>query len=318
MKLIKVGTRGSRLAIAQTQIILDQLSKFYPDVKYEIVKIVTSGDLDKQHPLFSMDRKGIFEKELDESVLNNKVDFAIHSIKDVPTNIHTNLTISTIPKRESIKDVLISKKKMKLNNLPQGSVVGTSSLRRAIQLVLLRKDLKVKPIRGNIDTRIEKISKGEYDAIILAEAGLKRLAKTDVVSQVLGLNEFLPAPGQGALAIVCKKTNKNLIKFLSVLEHEPSRKSIEVERMFISKIGGGCRFPIGAYAISSKQNNNIKFFAKVFSADGSTQLFFNFDGKYNSPKSLGTRAAKYFVKKGAIKLAQGWDQAVIEWNKKVN
>lgn len=318
MKLIKVGTRGSRLAIAQTQIVLNKLSKFYPDLKYEIIKIVTTGDLDKQKPLFSMDRKGIFEKELNESVLNDEVDLAIHSIKDVPTNIHKNLIISTIPQRDSIRDVLISKKKMKLMDLPEGSVVGTSSLRRAIQLVILRNDLKVKPIRGNVDTRIDKILKGDYDAVILAEAGLKRLAKTNVISEVLDLKEFLPAPGQGALGIICKKSSKKLINLLEVIEHEPSRKAIEVERLFISKIGGGCRFPIGAYAVSSKVNNNIQFFSKMFSADGSNQLFFNLNGKYTSPKRLGNNAAKYFIKMGALKLAQGWDEAVGEWNKKVS
>ncbi|MFB5598762.1 MAG: hydroxymethylbilane synthase [Nitrososphaeraceae archaeon] len=318
MKLIKVGTRGSRLAIAQTQIVLNKLSKFYPDLKYEIIKIVTSGDLDKQKPLFSMDRKGIFEKELNESVLNDEVDLAIHSVKDVPINIHKNLIISTIPKRDSIRDVLISKKKIKLMDLPEGSVVGTSSLRRAIQLAILRKDLKVKPIRGNVDTRIAKILKGDYDAVILAEAGLKRLAKTNIISEVLDLKEFLPAPGQGAIGIVCKRNNKKLINLLNVLEHEPSRKAIEVERIFISKIGGGCRFPIGAYAVSSKVNNNIQFFSKIFSADGSNQLFYNFNGKYTSPKRLGNSAAKYFIKMGALKLAQGWDEAVSEWNKKVS
>lgn len=318
MKLLKVGTRGSRLAIAQTQIVLNKLSKFYPDLKYEIIKIVTTGDLDKQKPLFSMDRKGIFEKELNESVLNDEVDLAIHSIKDVPTNIHKNLIISTIPKRDSIRDVLISKKKMKLMDLPEGSVVGTSSLRRAIQLVILRNDLKVKPIRGNVDTRIDKVLKEDYDAVILAEAGLKRLAKTNVISEVLDLKEFLPAPGQGALGIICKKSSRKLINLLEVIEHEPSRKAIEVERIFISKIGGGCRFPIGAYAVSSKVNNNIQFFSKMFSADGSNQLFFNLNGKYTSPKRLGNNAAKYFIKMGALKLAQGWDEAVGEWNKKVS
>jgi hydroxymethylbilane synthase len=243
---------------------------------------------------------------------------AIHSIKDVPTKIDKNLIISTIPKRDSINDALISKKKLKLIELPKGSVVVTSSLRRAIQLVNLRKDIEVNPIRGNVDTRIEKVLKGDYDAVILAVAGLKRLNKTDVVSEILDIKEFLPAPGQGALGIVCKKKDKKLINFLKVLEHEPSRKSIEVVRRFISEIGGGCRFPIGAYAISSKTNNNIEFFSKIFSADGSDQLSFNIKGKYNSPNRLGNSAAKYFLKKGATKLAKGWDEAVNEWNKKIN
>jgi hydroxymethylbilane synthase len=233
MKELRVGTRGSKLAIAQTNIVLESLSRVNPVFEYEIVKIVTSGDLDKQQALFSMDRKGIFEKEINEAVLNDEVDIAIHSIKDVPSTLDENLTISSIPRRESINDVLISKKKRKLIDLPSNSVIGTSSLRRAIQLINLRKDLIVKPIRGNIDTRIDKTLKGDYDGIILAEAGLKRMGKLNVISQRLEITEFLPAPGQGALGIVSKKNNKTLINFLKKIEDEPSRKSIEVERSFI-------------------------------------------------------------------------------------
>lgn len=316
MKELRVGTRGSKLAIAQTNIVLESLSRVNPVFEYEIVKIVTSGDLDKQQALFSMDRKGLFEKEINEAVLNDEVDIAIHSIKDVPSKLNENLTISSIPRRESINDVLISKRKRKLIDLPSNSVIGTSSLRRAIQLINLRKDLIVKPIRGNIDTRIDKTLKGDYDGIILAEAGLKRLRKLNVISQRLEITEFLPAPGQGALGIVSKKNNKTLINFLKKIEDEPSRKSIEVERTFISRIEGGCRFPIGACAIASKKNNSIRFFSKIFSSDGSEQLIVKKIGSYDSPKRLGNISAKYLLRNGAARFAQGWDKAVDEWNKK--
>ena len=316
MKKLRVGTRGSKLAIAQTNIVLESLSRVNPVFEYEIVKIVTNGDLDKQQALFSMDRKGIFEKEINEAVLNDEVDVAIHSIKDVPSTLNENLTISSIPRRESINDVLISKRKRKLIDLPSNSVIGTSSLRRAIQLINLRKDLIVKPIRGNIDTRIDKTLKGDYDGIILAEAGLKRLDKLNVISQRFEITEFLPAPGQGALGIVSKKNNKTLINFLKKIEHDPSRKSIEAERAFISKMEGGCRFPIGACAIASKRNNSIRFFSKIFSSDGSEQMIVKKISSYNSPKRLGNIAAKYLLRNGAARFAQGWDKAVDEWNKK--
>lgn len=316
MKVLRVGTRGSKLAIAQTSIVLGSLSRVSPVFEYEVVRIVTSGDLDKQQALFSMDRKGIFEKEINEAVLNGQVDVAIHSIKDVPSALNENLTISSVPIRESINDVLISKRKKKLIDLPSNSVIGTSSLRRAIQLINLRKDLIVKPIRGNIDTRIDKTLKGDYDGIILAEAGLKRLDKLNVISQRFEITEFLPAPGQGALGIVSKKNNKTLINFLKKIEHDPSRKSIEAERAFISKMEGGCRFPIGACAIASKRNNSIRFFSKIFSSDGSEQMIVKKISSYNSPKRLGNIAAKYLLRNGAARFAQGWDKAVDEWNKK--
>ncbi|MDW3603955.1 MAG: hydroxymethylbilane synthase, partial [Nitrososphaeraceae archaeon] len=174
---LRIGTRGSKLALAQTQIVIKSLCEQNEHLEYEITPIKTRGDLDNSKPLFYLDKKGIFEKEINESVVKGDVDFAIHSVKDVPATIHKDLVIASIPQRESVNDVLISKSRKRLNELPNGSIIGTSSLRRAIQIISFRNDFKVIPLRGNIDTRIEKALKGEYDAIILAEAGLKRLGK---------------------------------------------------------------------------------------------------------------------------------------------
>jgi len=315
-EILCVGTRGSKLALAQTQLVINSLTQLNYHYEFNIISITTKGDLDNNKPLFYLDRKGIFEKEINESVINGDVDFAIHSLKDLPAVIHPDLTIASIPKRESVNDVLISKKKISFGNIPHGSTIGTSSLRRAIQIISLRNDLKVIPIRGNIDTRIEKTLKGNYDAIVLAEAGLKRLGKEEYISDIFKINQFLPAPGQGALAVVCKKSNRKLIDFLQKIEHTPSRISINAERSFISKIEGGCRFPIGAYADVSAKNSKINFYAKIFSSDGLENIAIKKIGNYDQSEELGNMVANDLIQNGALRLAEGWDKALNEWNRR--
>ncbi len=315
-KILRVGTRGSKLALAQTQLVIDSLNQLNYPYEFKIVSITTKGDLDNNKPLFYLDRKGIFEKEINESVVKGDVDFAIHSLKDLPTVIHPDLMIASIPKRESVSDVLISKKKKRFDQIPHGSTIGTSSLRRAVQIISLRNDLKVIPIRGNIDTRIEKTLTGNYDAIVLAEAGLKRLGKEEYISEIFKINRFLPAPGQGALAIVCKKSSRKLIDFLQKIEHTPSRISINTERTFVSKIEGGCRFPIAAYAELSEKSSKINFYAKIFSSDGLENIAIKKIGNYDRPEELGNMVANEFIQNGALRLAEGWEKALNEWNKR--
>jgi hydroxymethylbilane synthase len=180
MKAIRVGTRGSRLAIAQTEIALAALRKANPGTLFEVVTISTKGDVDKR-PLFTMDEKGIFEREVNEAVEKGEVDFAVHSLKDVPSDLSDELVVACIPKRASPNDVLVNDKDQKLKELAAGSTVGTSSLRRAVQLAKLRPDLNVRPIRGNVETRVKKVISGEYDAVVLAEAGLTRIGMKDVI-----------------------------------------------------------------------------------------------------------------------------------------
>jgi len=314
-KVLLIGTRGSKLALAQTQIVINSLNELNNSFDYEILRIKTKGDLDNNKPLFYLDRKGIFEKEINESVVKGNVDFAIHSLKDLPAVLHPDLTIASIPKRESVNDVLISKKKRRLDQIPYGSTIGTSSLRRAIQIISLRNDFNVIPIRGNIDTRIEKALKGDYDAIVLAEAGLKRLEKEEYISEIFDTKRFLPAPGQGAIAIVCKKSNRRLVNFLKKIEHRPSRISINAERSFTSKIEGGCRFPIAAYANLSEKTNKIHFYAKIFSSDGSEHITIKKIGDYDHPEKVGIMVANSLIQNGALRLAEGWDKAINEWNK---
>jgi hydroxymethylbilane synthase len=314
LKRIRVGTRGSRLAIAQTEIALAALRRAHPGVRFEVVKISTKGDVDKR-PLFTMDEKGIFEKEVNEAVKKGEVDFAVHSLKDVPSDLSDELVVACIPKRASPNDVLVNDKGQKLKELAPGSTVGTSSLRRAVQLTRSRPDLHVRPIRGNVETRVKKVISGEYDAVVLAEAGLTRIGMKDLIVERFGVRDFVPAPGQGAIAIVCRRDNKKLIGMLRQIEDPRSRAEVLAERALIKKVEGGCRFPLGAVAMTN--GDRITLYASVFSADGSRNIKLKKVGKASDPEKLGNIAASMLVKQGAMEMAEGWRRAVEEWNGKL-
>jgi len=314
MKIIRVGTRGSRLAIAQTEIALAALRKSYPGVRFEVVKISTKGDVDRR-PLFTIDEKGIFEKEVNDAVKKGEVDFAVHSLKDIPSDLSEDLVVACIPKRASPNDVLVNEKGQKLKELAAGSKVGTSSLRRAVQLKKSRPDLDIRPIRGNIETRVKKVISGEYDAVVLAEAGLTRIGMKDIIVERFGVREFVPAPGQGAIAIVCRRDNKVLIEMLKQIEDPRSRAEVLAERALIRKVEGGCRFPLGAVAVTSGER--ITLYASVFSADGSRNIRVKKIGDASDPEKLGNKTAGLLVKQGAMEMAEGWRRAVEEWNEKL-
>ena len=314
MKAIRVGTRGSRLAIAQTEIALAALRRAHPGVRFEVVTISTKGDVDNR-PLFTMDEKGIFEKEVNEAVNKGEVDFAVHSLKDVPSDLSDELVVACIPKRASPNDVLVNDKGQKLKELAPGSTVGTSSLRRAVQLAKSRPDLNVRPIRGNVETRVKKVISGEYDAVVLAEAGLTRIGMKDVIVERFGVRDFVPAPGQGAIAIVCRHDNRKLISMLKTIEDPRSRAEVLAERALIKKVEGGCRFPLGAVAVTN--GDKLTLYASVFSADGSKNIKVKKIGNANDPEKLGNKVADMLVKQGAMEMAEGWRRAVEEWNRKL-
>lgn len=311
-----MGTRGSRLAVTQTQIVVDALRIANPFVDFELVTISTKGDLDKR-PLFTIDEKGIFEKEVNEAVITGDVDFAVHSLKDIPSNLSDKLTIACIPKRGKPNDVLVNEKKIKFADLRSGSVIGTSSLRRAIQVLRKRPDLNVRPIRGNVETRVKKSISGEYDSLILAEAGLTRLNMRDVIVERFNTKDFLPSPGQGAIAIVCRKDDLKLIKILKRIEDSRSRSEINAERSMLTQIEGGCRFPVGTYAITSYDSSRLTLYANVFSADGTKSIKVKETGNSREPNRLGIKVANLLIQGGTMKLAEGWRAAVQEWNKKL-
>jgi len=314
VKTIRVGTRGSRLAIAQTEIALAALRKKNPRVHFEVITISTKGDTDKR-PLFTMDEKGIFEKEVNEAVRQGTVDFAVHSLKDVPSDLSDDLSVACIPKRASPNDVLVNENGQKLRELSPGSIVGTSSLRRAVQLIRTRPDLEVRPIRGNVETRVKKVISGEFDAVVLAEAGLARMGMKDVIVERFSIRDFIPAPGQGAIAILCRCDDITLIDTLRQIEDPRSRVAISAERALMKKIEGGCRFPLGAVAIPN--DNKITLYASVFSADGIKNIRVKKSDRTKEAERLGSKVADILVEQGAMDLAEGWRDAVEEWNKKL-
>ena len=312
---LTVGTRGSKLAIIQTEIVVTALRKKFPFIDFNVITIKTKGDIDNR-PIFTIDRKGVFEKEINEAVIKNTIDFAVHSLKDIPSDLSDIITVASIPKRSKPNDVLVSHKKIKLKQLRPGAVVGTSSLRRAIQLTRLRPDLDVRPIRGNVETRIGKTVSGDYDAIILAEAGLLRLGLKDQIVERFAIKDFVPAPGQGSIAVVCRTDNQELIELLKKIEDPQSRIEIDAERALIKQIEGGCRFPLGALAVTRSSsrsmsnkirtsNNkktypktqvqrNIHLYASIFSADGSKCIKLRKRGNTKDEKKLGVNMGKLF------------------------
>ena len=281
------------------------------DSEYEIKTITTKGDTDSR-PLFTIDQKGIFEKEIDRAVAQKEIDFAVHSLKDVPSDLDENLIIASIPKRAAVNDVFISSDDSSLESIKEGAVIGTSSLRRAVQISRKRPDVIVKPIRGNIETRIKKASGENYDAIVLAQAGISRLG-VDVKFSPLTIDDFSPSPGQGAIAIVARADDSQTISMLKKIEDVDSRLEIEAERALSDFVDSGCRFPIGAYAKSNGSEMTLS--VRAFSVDGKKSLQVNKTGGKEDPKSLGKDAGEELCEKGVSDLALNWREKVEEWNK---
>ena len=307
---IKLGTRGSPLSLAQTSWVLDELKNTNPSLTFEIEKITTKGDTDTR-PLFAMEQKGIFEKEIDRAVSEKQVDFAVHSMKDVPSDLDSSLTIACVPKRESVNDVLITNDGFSLDSIPSGSTVGSSSLRRAVQISRKRPDLNVKPIRGNIETRINKVTEKKIDAIVLAKAGISRL-RVEVKHSILSKDEFLPSPGQGALAIICRSDDSKTIEMLKKIEDKNSRIEIEAERSLSEHIDSGCRFPVGAYA--SVKSDSLILKVGVYSMDGKKSILIEENGTIDNPLELGKKIGNKLKSQGVSEIASNWREKLEEWN----
>ena len=305
-----VGARGSKLSIAQTSWVVSELKKENSDSEYEIKPITTKGDTDTR-PLFTIEQKGIFEKEIDKAVAEKEIDFAVHSLKDIPSDLADNLIIASIPKREKVNDVFISSDGSSLDKIKAGSIIGTSSLRRAVQIIRQRSDVTVKPIRGNIETRINKISGEHFDAIVLAHAGISRLG-VDVNFTPLSTDDFSPSPGQGAIAIVARADDLKTIEMLKKIENADSRLEIEAERSLSDYVDSGCRFPLGAYAKSNETEMTLTVYA--FSVDGKQSLHVTKSGDKNNPKLLGKQVGEELRSKGINDLALNWREKVEEWN----
>ena len=307
-----IGARGSQLSLAQTNWVISELKKVSPDTEFEIKTIKTKGDTDAR-PLFTIDQKGIFEKEIDRAVADNEIDFAVHSLKDVPSQLIENLILSSVPKRETVNDIFISSDGTDLDSIKSGAVIGTSSLRRAVQITRKRSDVTVRPIRGNIETRIKKVLGKDFDAVVLAQAGISRLG-LDVKFEKLSTKDFPPSPGQGAIAIVSRKDNHSLVEILKKIEDLDSRYAIEAERSLSIFVDSGCRFPVGALA--EKKGNKLTLNVIVYSVDGSKSINVESTGDFMQAVELGKQAASELAEKGVAELAKNWREKVEEWNKK--
>ncbi len=253
---IIIGSRKSLLAMTQAQIILDSLKKLFPEYKFVIKKIVTSGDRLKQWPTEQV--KGLFVKEIEQDLIEEKIDLAVHSMKDLPVDMPKDLEIAAITKRADPRDVLISNSGKGLDRLSHQSRVGTSSPRRKAQLLLHRPDLKISDIRGNLDTRLKKLKDKQFDAIVLAAAGIIRIGWQDKVTEYINEKIILPAPGQGVLGIQILKKNKKIKSMVKTLDHNVSRIAVTAEREFLKRMGGGCRVPIGCLAQIKARNLSLR------------------------------------------------------------
>jgi hydroxymethylbilane synthase len=261
-KPLRIGTRGSKLALAQANLVKDLLAKNGVPTEIKIIK--TSGDTITDRPLHEVQGFGVFVREIDDSMLAGEIDIAVHSMKDVPTERPSELTIAAVMKRDSPYDFILSRENMKLKDLPKGAIIGTTSLRRRSQLSRFRDDLVIKELRGNIDTRLRKLKEGQYDGIFLAEAGLERL-KWDLPGERLSPDEFVPSANQGTVVIVTKKDSEAKIA-TQVLNDEQTQLETRIERIIIGILGGGCLVPIGAFA--QVEGNEIHIRTEVLSVDG--------------------------------------------------
>jgi hydroxymethylbilane synthase len=307
-----IGTRGSLLSLTQTNWVVSELKNKSPQTEFEIMTIKTQGDTDAR-PLFTINQKGIFEKEIDRAVAEKKVDFAVHSLKDIPADLPEDLVLACVPKREEANDVFISSDGSTLDTIKKGALVGTSSLRRAVQITRVRPDVTVKPIRGNIETRIRKVYDGEFDGVVLAQAGISRL-HLDVKFQRLSMDTFPPSPGQGALGIVSRRDSSSLIELLKQIEDPETRDAVEAERSLSMFVDSGCRFPVGAFA--HRDNNRLKLKVIVYSIDGSKSIMVEKESETSKANDLGKQAATELKEKGIADIAKNWREKVEEWNTK--
>jgi hydroxymethylbilane synthase len=268
--------------------------------------VTTKGDKDKR-PFFVINQNGVFEKEVNDSVLRYKADFAVHSLKDLHGGFSDKLVIASIPKREKPYDVFINNiNNKKIDQIESEFTIGTSSIRRAIQIKTKYPSITIKSIRGNIETRITKSKENNYDGIVLAEAGIKRLGLNRKITQRLNIQSFTPSPGQGALAIVCRKDDLDMIKILKRIEHADSKKEIQAERALIDNIGAGCTVPLGALAILNKKSNKISLITAIYSLDGKKSLKHKEEGNAKFPLQLGKQVANLLISKGVNELTNEW------------
>lgn len=295
--LLRIGTRGSQLALWQAHWVQQAIEGQWPEVKTELTIIKTTGDKITDVPLAKVGGKGLFVKEIEEALMDGRIDLAVHSMKDMPAELPHGLSISAVPERENPLDALISNNNISLDQLPPDARVGTSSLRRASQLLHRRPDLNIRPLRGNLDTRLKKLAGGDLDAIVLATAGLKRLGLGNLITSVLDPDIMLPAVGQGALCIESRTHDSRTSQIVTSLDHAATHLAVMAERAFLHRLEGGCQVPIAAFATLEKEQ--LELTGLVAEVDGSILIQEAVSGPCDEAVSLGIDLAKKLIARGA-------------------
>ncbi len=304
-RLVRIGSRKSQLALIQTHWVKDTLQTHFPEWQFEIQEVSTKGDKILDVALSKIGDKGLFTKELETSILSGETDFAVHSLKDVQTHLPEGLTLGCITEREDPSDALVVHPKhrdLQLETLPEGAVIGTSSLRRLAQLRHHFPQFQFKDIRGNLNTRLSKLDAGEYDALVLATSGLKRMGWGERIQQTLSPDISLYAVGQGALGIECRSEDPDILPLLQVLAHTPTTLRCRAERAFLKDLEGGCQVPIGVHTVVSDQNLTLT--GLVSSIDGQRWVKDTLSGPAQEPEALGQRLADHLRAQGAESILQ--------------
>ncbi|WP_334324396.1 hydroxymethylbilane synthase [Gilliamella apicola] len=294
---IRIATRKSPLALWQANFVKQNLLLAHKDLTVELIPMVTQGDIILDSPLSKIGGKGLFVKQLEQAILNNEADIAVHSIKDIPAQFPEGLMLAAICQRDEVRDAFVTNKYASLNDLPEGAIVGTSSLRRQCQLRSHYPHLIIKDLRGNVGTRLNKLDDGQYDAIILASVGLKRLSLEHRITQYIGTDLMLPAVGQGAIGIESRTDDKQILDIISVLDDKKSRVCIQAERAMNNALQGGCQVPIAGYC--RLNNDELTLQGLVGRVDGSKIIKQQITGFINEAESLGEKLAKQLLNQGA-------------------
>jgi len=302
MTTVRIATRKSALALWQAEYVKAQLEHFHPDINVELVPMTTKGDIILDTPLAKVGGKGLFVKELEVAMLENRADIAVHSMKDVPVDFPEGLGLAVICPREDPRDAFVSNTYASLSDLPQGAIVGTSSLRRQCQLKAQRPDLDIRDLRGNVNTRLKKLDDGQYHAIILAAAGLIRLKMAERIAQYIEPEEMLPANGQGAVGIECRNDDNNIKALLAPLECSNTRIRVVTERAMNKALEGGCQVPIASYSVISEDGESVHLRGLVGAVDGSQIIASEITGPVAQGESLGNALAQELLSRGADKI----------------
>lgn len=295
--IVRIGTRGSALALWQTRHVAAQIALLVPKLRVEIVEIVSTGDRITDVPLTAVEGTGFFTATLERALIDERIDIAVHSYKDLPVETTPGLHVAAIPRRAPVEDVLCARDGLTTATLPRGSRVGTCSARRTAQLRAMRPDLDLRSLRGNVPTRVATIASGALDAVVLARAGLVRLGLDAHITEVFPLDQMLPAPAQGALAVQCRTGHDGLCRMLPALDDAPTRRAVTAERALLHALGGGCSVPVGAVAAVDEDGGGLRLAAGVFALDGRREVRAVECGR--DPQALGEAAARALLVRGA-------------------